>query len=143
MSDRLVGDTLRVHRFLADRGVRVPLSTDCKSIGLERDGVLVAGVLYQGFNGQNIWVHLAGSDGGRWMSRRFLRYGFAYPFVELGVQRLSAMVDASNAASRRLVEHMGYRLEATLQGAAADGGDTLIYVMRRHECRFLGGVLVC
>lgn len=137
MPDRLIGDTLRAHRFLAERGVQVALSADSKSIGLERDGRLVAAALYQGFNRRNVWVHLAGEAGGRWMTRAFLRYGFHYPFVELGVDRLSGTVDASNAAARRLNEHLGYRVEAVLKGAAADGGDVLIYVMWRDACRFI------
>lgn len=137
MPDRLIGDTVRAHRFLRERGVRVALSTDCKSIGLERDGRLIAAALYQGYNQHNVWVHLAGEPGGHWMTRSFLRYGFQYPFVELGVGRLSATVDASNAASRRLCEHLGYHVEATLKGAAHDGGDVLVYVMRSSECRYL------
>ena len=108
-----------------------------RAIGLRRGGQLVAGVIYEGFNGRNVWVHLAGEPGARWMTRDFLRHCFAYPFLVCGVDRLSGYVNASNTAARRLNEHFGYRVEATLTGAAPDGGDVLIYVMWRKDCRYV------
>ena len=110
-------------------------SDGMRCIGLRKDGELVAAAVYEGFNGQNMWVHLAGVPGQRWMTRDFLRAGFAYPFLVCGVQRLSGYVNSSNLAARRLNEHFGYRVEATLKGAAPDGGDVLIYVMWRKDCR--------
>lgn len=106
-----------------------------RAIGLRRDDKLVAAAIYEGFNGQNIWVHLAGAPGKRWMTREFLRAGFAYPFLVCGVQRLSGYVNASNTDARRLNEHLGYREEARLTGAASDGGDVILYVMWRKDCR--------
>ena len=108
-----------------------------RCIGLRKDGELVAAAVYEGFNGQNMWVHLAGVPGQRWMTRDFLRAGFAYPFLVCGVQRLSGYVNSSNLAARRLNEHFGYQVEATLKGAAPDGGDVLIYVMWRKDCRYV------
>lgn len=110
---------------------------DMRAIGLRRDGELVAAAIYEGFNGQNMWAHLAGVPGGRWMTRDFLRAGFAYPFLVCGVQRLTGWVDASNTQARRLNEHLGYSVETVLRGAAHDGGDVLIYVMWRKDCRYV------
>ena len=75
--------------------------------------------------------------GCNWMTRDYLRACFAYPFLVCGVQRLSGYVNSSNLAARRLNEHFGYRVEATLKGAAPDGGDVLIYVMWRKDCRYV------
>lgn len=108
-----------------------------RAIGLRKDGELVAAAVYEGFNGQNMWVHLAAVPGCNWMTRDYLRACFAYPFLVCGVQRLSGYVNSSNLAARRLNEHFGYRVEATLRGAAPDGGDVLIYVMWRKDCRYV------
>ena len=108
-----------------------------KSIGLERDGVLVAAVVYEGFNGANVWMHVAAQPGSRWMTREYLRYCFAYPFNEMGVKRISGYVSASNAQARRLDEHLGFKPEAVLHGAAPDGGDVILYAMWREDCRYL------
>lgn len=107
------------------------------AIGLERDGALVAGAVYEGFNGQNMWVHLAGLPGRSWLNREFLQAGFRYPFIQCGVHRLSGYVNASNTDARRFDEHVGFQEEARLRGAAPDGGDVIIYVMRKEDCRYV------
>jgi len=108
-----------------------------QAIGLRRDGVLVAGAVYEGFNGRNLWVHLAGAPGARWMTREFLRAGFAYPFVVCGCERISGYVLESNLAAQRLNEHLGWQPEARLRGAAPDGGDVILYVMWKKDCRYV------
>ena len=107
-----------------------------RSIGLRKNGDLVAGAIYEGFNGKNMWVHLAGV-GRLWLNREFLRAGFYYPFVFCGVDRLSGYVNASNADARRFDEHVGFHEEARLKGAAHDGGDVIIYVMWKKDCRYV------
>lgn len=108
-----------------------------RAIGLRRDGVLVAGAIYEGFNGRNMWVHLAGLPGRAWLNRDFLRAGFHYPFITCGVERLSGYVNASNTQARRFDEHVGFQEEARLKGAAPDGGDVILYVMWRKDCRYV------
>jgi RimJ/RimL family protein N-acetyltransferase len=133
---RLISNPARVFDFVSRHMPMQPVG-GMKGIGLERDGELVAGVLYEGFNGQNVWMHVAAEPGSRWMTRGLLHNAFHYPFVECGVARVSGYVNASNMAARRLDEHLGFKVEATLSGAAPDGGDVLIYVMRRDDCRFI------
>lgn len=108
-----------------------------KGLGLEEDGELVAGVLYEGFNGQNVWMHVAAEPGGKWLTRAFLEICFDYPFNQMGVKRVSGYVEAKNSAARRFDEHLGFRQEAVLSGAASDGGDVILYAMRREDCRYL------
>lgn len=136
MSTRIVSDPARVFAFCKER-MSVSVVAGMKGLGLERDGELVAGVLYEGFNRHNIWMHVAAEPGKKWLNKEFLRYCFHYPFVELGCTRVSGYVEASNADARRFDEHLGFQQEAVLQGAAADGGDVILYVMRRDDCRYL------
>ena len=109
-----------------------------QSIGLRRNGALQAGVVYEGFNGRNIWIHVAAVAGAHWLVRQYLKACFYYPFVLCGVDRVSGYVNASNADARRFDEHLGFKEEARLRGAAPDGGDVILYVMWRDQCRFLG-----
>ena len=136
MTTRIISNPARVFAFVSEIMPMSPVG-GMKGIGLEKDGELIAGALYEGFNGQNVWVHLAGQPGKRWMNREFLRYGFHYPFNEMGVKRISGYVNASNTEARRLNEHFGYQEEVRLKGAAPDGGDVILYVMWRENCRFL------
>lgn len=135
MSNKIVSDPARVWAYVREQ-VPVPIVAGMKGLGLERDGELIAGVLYEGFNGVNVWMHVATSPGKKW-TMEYLRYCFYYPFVEMGCKRVSGYVEASNLAARRFDEHLGFRQEAVLRGAAADGGDVILYVMRREECRYV------
>lgn len=126
----------RVYAFVRER-VKVPLTSNVKAIGLERRGELIAGVLYDGFTGPNIWMHVAAKSGARWATGEFLRAAFSYPFLQLGCDRVSGAVDASNSQARRFDEHLGFEEEARLKGAAADGGDVILYVMWKKDCRYV------
>jgi RimJ/RimL family protein N-acetyltransferase len=111
-------------------------SEDFKGIVQLRNGVVVGAVGYDMFSGQNIFMHVASDGTSRWGTRHMLHEVFKYPFVTCGCKRVSAWVEASNLASRRLVTHVGFAPEATLEKAGRDGGDVLIYRMFRQECRY-------
>lgn len=138
MTSRIISNPVRVFEFIRRFQPMQPVG-GMKGLGLERGGELVAGVLYEGFNGRNVWMHVAAVPGRRWMTREYLQYTFEYPFYEMGVDRVSGYVDASNEQARRFDEHLGFKPEAVLKGAASDGGDVVIYCMWRDDCRFLRG----
>lgn len=97
---------------------------------------LLAGVLFEDWNGANIVMHVAAVPDRHWLCREFLWYCFHYPFVELGVKRVTGIVPSSNLKARRFDEHLGFTLEATLKDAHPEG-DLLIYAMRKEDCRWL------
>ena len=136
MSTRIISNPALVWDFV-NQQAKVPASAGMKGIGLIRDERLVAGVLYEGFNGSNVWMHVAAEPGARWMTRDFLRYAFHYPFNEMNVKRISGYVEASNMKARKCDEHLGFKREAILRGAASDGGDVFIYVMTKEMCRYV------
>ncbi len=133
---QIISNPARVWSFVRQYAP-VPMSAGMKGIGLEKDGELIAGVLYEGFNGVNCWMHVAGLPGRRWLNREFLRYAFHYPFNVVGLRRVSGWVEASNKEARRFDEHLGFQPEAVLRGAASDGGDVILYVMWREGCPYV------
>lgn len=134
---QIISNPARVWAFAQQHGVTVPMIAGMKGVGLEKAGELVAGVLYEGYTHHNIWMHVAAAPGRQWLNREFLRYCFHYPFVELGCRRVSGWVEASNEDARKFDEHLGFKEEARLKGAARDGGDVILYVMWRSECRYV------
>jgi len=131
----LTDDAARVRAFCAERlgDAEWGVST---GIGLERDGVLIAGVVYDRFTGPNVYAHIAGTPGTQWMTRQFLHAIFSYPFEQLGVARITGEVAASNAEALRLDKHFGFKYEATLKGVVPSG-DLVILVMWKEDCRWL------
>jgi hypothetical protein len=106
-----------------------------QGIGYELDGVMTAGFAFEGYNGCNVIVHNR-IDG--WAPRAVWKAVVTYVFVTLGCDRLTAPVPQANKKARALDEHIGLELEATLKGAAEDGGDMLLYVLWKDKCRMLG-----
>jgi RimJ/RimL family protein N-acetyltransferase len=107
-----------------------------QAIGKVVDGKLVAGVLYEDFNGANVVCHIAGE--GQWADRRFLAVIFDYPMNQLKVNRITVPIVSTNYKSIRLVEKMGFQLECTLKNAAPNA-DMLLYCMFKNECKYLKG----
>ena len=108
------------------------------SIGLIDNGKVVAGVVYADWNGANMFMHVAAEKGIHWLTRGSLYTFFAYPFIQCGCRRVTGWVEESNAAARRLDEHLGFIEEARLKSAARNGSDVILYVMTKETCRFLG-----
>lgn len=105
---------------------------------MERDGQLIAGVVYDGFLGPSINMHVAALPGSRWLNREFLHACFAYPFVQLGCRRITGLVASTNAAALKFDFGLGFEYETLLKDAVP-GGDLLILVMWKENCRWLRG----
>ena len=102
-----------------------------------RDGVLVAGVVYNNYHvlRSGSWCEIsAAADQPRCLNKEVLRVMFDYPFLQLGVGRLQAVCAVTNWRSRRLVSRLGFQLEG-VQRRAHDGiQDSLMYSMLPAEC---------
>jgi RimJ/RimL family protein N-acetyltransferase len=109
--------------------------SDYSEIGLTENGKLIAGVVFDYFNGASINMHVA-AVGKRWMTREYLHFCFWYPFEQLKVKRINGLVPESNLAARKFDEHLGFELEARLQDAHPSG-DVLVYRMFKKDCRWL------
>lgn len=106
------------------------------TIGLASAQGLLAGTLYEDFNGANVLMHVAAVSGRQWLCREFLWFCFYYPFVQLDCRRVTGIVPSTNLEARRFDEHLGFKLEATLKDAHPTG-DLLVYVMHKEDCRWL------
>ena len=104
-------------------------------IGMEKDGELIAGVVYNEWNHVNINMHVA-AIGNNWMTREYLWMCFDYPFNQLKVKRITAFIEDDNEKAIKFDTHLGFKYETRMKDAYVNG-DILIYVMRREDCRFL------
>lgn len=107
-----------------------------KGLVLTKDDVTLAAVIYDDYNGSNIFMHVAAAPGRKWLNRHFLHESFKYPFVTLGCKRITGWVEADNLDAQRFNEHLGFKREAILKSAGANGQDVYIYAMFREDCRY-------
>ena len=104
-----------------------------EAIGLERRGAMVAGVIYENWNGRSVVCHIAVQG---LMTPSYLYAIFHYPFVYGGLDKIIAPVASSNEESIRFVEKLGFRKEAQILDAHPDGS-ILLYTMSKDQCRFI------
>lgn len=107
----------------------------CTAIGLEKDKKLVAGVVYEGFNGASIKTHIA-IDDKTYLTKDFILTIFSYPFDQLGVHKLIGVVDSSNSEALALNKKLGFVQEGVLEGASLTG-DLILMTMTKPQCRWL------
>lgn len=108
-----------------------------ETIGLEENGRLIAGAIFDNYNGRSVQVHVAASDPKKfWLGRDGIWLCFAYPFSQLKVSKLLAPVGQGNVAAIRFALHLGFQLEATLKDAHPTG-NLLVYGMHRADCHWL------
>ena len=126
----------RVGRWVAERTDGQWIEGRGFAFGLEEEGELIAGVIFDSWNGASLCMHVAAKPGARWLTRDFIRVCFYYPFVQLRAKKILGLVGSGNTAARRFDEHLGFVLEATLADAHPDG-DLLVYSMTPEQCRWL------
>jgi RimJ/RimL family protein N-acetyltransferase len=121
----------------AQQRIGVTFRRDAYTMGLERDGQIVAVVVFDSFSETDACMHIA-SDGSRgWMSKSLLLAAFAYPFTQLGLLRLTGLVPADNADALAFDEHIGFVREGYHPKAGPDGKDLVSLGLLRENCRFI------
>jgi RimJ/RimL family protein N-acetyltransferase len=134
---QIVFGTARILEFI-NRHRPLEFIQGMRGIGLERDGELVAGIIYEGYNYQSIWAHIAAQPGAGWLNKEYLKFCCRYPFELCKVKMILGYVDGANAQTLRFAKHLGFKEETRITEAAADGGDIVILKMRRDDCRYTG-----
>lgn len=102
-------------------------------IGLERDGELVAAMMFDHYNGASIFAHIAIT--GR-LSKDWVHRVCHYPFIQLGCQVVIGLVSEKNVASQRLAEHSGFVRGLAIPDADPSGA-LLIYTLTKDDCRVI------
>lgn len=106
---------------------------------LEKGNDISACVVYNHYYPENsVEISVAAVEGGRWLTRPFLKAVFYFPFIEWKMRRVGSSIAADNSRSIRFCEHLGFTREGTIREGAAPGLDLHLYGMLRKECRYLG-----
>lgn len=99
------------------------------------DGQIKGMVGYDAFTSNSCAIHVAADDPGA--IRSLLRAGFELPFERLGFGVVFCAVISTNVRSLRLVRGLGFRELATLRDQWSAGVDTVLFEMRREDCRWI------
>jgi RimJ/RimL family protein N-acetyltransferase len=104
-------------------------------IAREMDGGLAGGVIYSGYTGRSIGLHVAGFRDD-WINKEILWTTFDYPFVQLGCEVIFGQVPSDNLRALEFDLKLGFKIVARIEDVF-DGADLVVLKMRKSECRFL------
>jgi L-amino acid N-acyltransferase YncA len=129
VASRLVfDDKERVGAWVAEQVEQTASWGDFYAMGVERDGELVCGVVFNNFNDSNATCHIAVTQ----MTKAFselLNHAAAYAFVQCKLRRLTGLVESGNEKALRLDKHIGFVEEAVMKQAGAKGQDVIVLVL--------------
>jgi RimJ/RimL family protein N-acetyltransferase len=104
------------------------------AIGQVLNDKLVAGVVFDNFNGNNVVGTIAVDSP---PTIKFWVAVFGYAFETLDCLRVTAYVEERNEKSIKLLKKMGFEKESVMEMAAEDGTDVIIFRMWKAGCRML------
>ena len=102
------------------------------AIGLEKDGQLVAGTVYENWNGRSVMCHIAWER----VTPTYVAAVYDYAYNVCGVDKIIGPISSNHTRALRLVRKMGFSEEARLKDAAPDG-DIVLMTLTPERCRFL------
>lgn len=108
----------------------------CVWISHIADGQPIAVAVYNRFSKHNCEMSIA-TDGRRiWATRAFLRACYLYPFKQMNLRRVSAVVEETNAMSLKLCRKLGHTEEARLKSWFGEQ-DGVLFRMMKEDCKWL------
>lgn len=120
----------------AQERIGVAFRRDAYTLGLEKNGELVAVVVYDGFSEFDCNMHIASDGTSAWMNKSLLVSAFAYPFMQLKLNRVTGLVPSKNEAALKFDEHLGFEREGLHRKACGDD-DLISLGMLKENCRFI------
>ena len=102
---------------------------------VNESGQFLGGVAYSNFTAFDCCVDIA-STSPYFLTRDTLRAFFSYPFLQLGLKRITGIVREDNARAMSLDLRLGFTPEGSLRNYFGDRSG-IIMGMLREECRWI------
>lgn len=119
----------RVARFVSTQ-MGIGFSPPYQSMGIEKDGKIIAGVIFNVFEGADLHVTIAGHG---W-TRSFMKAVGSYVFQQLGCLRMTTQTERPEIV--RLAERLGGQVEGCLRNHFGPGRDAFIVGILKEEWKF-------
>jgi len=106
------------------------------AIGVGIDGEIVAGMAIMNTNGSNAEISMAATSP-RWASRVTIRKMLEYPFVQLGLRRITTITAASNETALKMNRQLGFKQEGVMRYGMGDEDAIIMGLFREEADRWL------
>lgn len=105
------------------------------AIGIERDGELRAGVVFDHYTPSCVTATIA--IDGKYLPRKMLVAMFNYAYGHLDVDKIIVYINESNTSSMRLAKHLGFWVEAEIKNVYQEFS-MFILSLRKQDCAWIG-----
>lgn len=119
----------RIAKFVSEQ-IGVSIVPPFASMGIERDGEIKAGVIFNHFEGSDVHVTVAGHG---WTRGFFAEVGH-YVFDTLQCVRMTAVTEQPQIV--RIAERLGGQVEGRLRNHFGEGRDAYLVGVLKGEYRF-------
>ena len=112
----------------------------CFSIGVIHNNELIMAAIFHQYRATKFGSMIevtAVANSSRWGNRDILAKLFSYPFEQLKVTRLQAIVSVRNTHSNDIVKRLGFVFEGMARNAWEGHIGANIYSMLPNECKWL------
>ena len=110
---------------------------ECRWIGSVTEDMHIMGVVvYSRWTAHNCEMSVA-SVTPKFMTRAFLKKVFRYPFIELGLCRVTAVVEENNIKALKMNHGLGFKDEGILRNWYGEGRNGVVMGMLKDECKWL------
>lgn len=103
---------------------------------LDDAGNPLAVTIYNRFSPHNCEMSIATNGSRKWASKKYIGICYRYPFIQMGVARISVVIEEKNSKSLMLCRKLGHVEEARLKSWFGDQ-DGILMRMTREECKWL------
>lgn len=125
----MIVDDERVARFVGER-VGTIILPPFTCMGIERDGEIIGGVVFNHFTGFDLHITVAGKG---WTKGFFAEVGH-YVFDQLQCLRMTAVTEQFEVV--RLAERLGGEIEGMMRNHFGPGRDAYIVGMTREDWKY-------
>ena len=91
---------------------------------------------YDGFIGKVCQMHVV-KTAHKPVPRKLLWAAFDYPFNRAGIEMILGVVNSNNEYAMNFDEHLGFKELNRLPGMHDDGGDLVLFGMKKAECKWV------
>lgn len=105
------------------------------AIGVQKNNQLIAGVVYHDYRDGQIESSIASSSP-YWATRSVLYSLFAYPFLQVDVNRMLVTCDESNEKAMKMNKQLGFTPEGILRQLYYPN-DGIVWGMLKDECKWI------
>lgn len=106
----------------------------CIAMSIMDDQTRIGGVIYHRYMGYDCEMSIY-TESRKWAQKGIVKKIFDYPFQQLGVRRVTAMIAVDNHRAQRLVQRLGFVKEGHLRLGFGDQ-DACLYGLLRSQRRF-------